>query len=81
MTHVNTEPHDIWDTTIGGRPRIGAVAERARRTSMNDVVMFSEMTGDRHAVSENASKTAPAKLLAVFVVDTGEKELTTPLEK
>lgn len=40
---------------------------------------FSEMPGDRHAVSANASKTKPAKLLAVFVVDTNEKELTTPL--
>ena len=36
------------------------------------------MLGDRHSVSENASKTEPAKLLAVFVVDTDEKELTTP---
>ncbi len=65
------------------------VLEGAIRTSVNDgpVVTyrtgesFSEMPGDRHAVSENASKTAPAKLLAVFVVDTNEKELTTPLEK
>ncbi|PYL90922.1 MAG: cupin domain-containing protein [Verrucomicrobia bacterium] len=42
---------------------------------------FSEMPGDRHSVSENASKTEPAKLLAVFVVDTDENELTTPYEK
>src|SRR5213076_1357007 len=42
---------------------------------------FSEMPGDRHSVSENASKTEPAKLLAVFVVDTDEKELTTPYEE
>jgi quercetin dioxygenase-like cupin family protein len=40
---------------------------------------FSEMPGDRHAVSANASKTKPAKLLAVFVVDTNETKLTTPL--
>jgi len=40
---------------------------------------FSEMPGDRHAVSANASQTEPAKLLAVFVVDTNEKDLTTPL--
>ena len=39
---------------------------------------FSELPGDRHAVSANASKTKPAKLLAVFVVDTNETELTTP---
>ena len=40
---------------------------------------FSEMPGDRHAVSANASETKPAKLLAVFVVDTSEKQLTFPL--
>ena len=37
---------------------------------------FSENPGDHHAVSENASKTKPARLLAVFVVDTDEKTLT-----
>ena len=52
------------------------VLEGAIRSSVNDgpVVTcrtgqsFSEMPGDRHSVSENASKTEPAKLLAVFVV-------------
>ncbi|CFW97361.1 Cupin domain protein [Candidatus Filomicrobium marinum] len=39
---------------------------------------FSENPGDRHDVSSNASATEPAKLLAVFIVDTDEKELTTP---
>jgi hypothetical protein len=36
------------------------------------------MPGDHHGVSENASDTQPARLLAVFVVDTDEKNLTTP---
>ena len=39
---------------------------------------FYETPGSRHPVSRNASKTKPAKLLAVFVVDTDDKELTTP---
>src|SRR3954447_12238791 len=41
---------------------------------------FSELPGDRHGVSANASETEPAKLLAVFVVDTSTKdtELTVP---
>ena len=39
---------------------------------------FSELPGERHSVSANASKTRPAKLLAVFVVDTNETELTIP---
>src|SRR5258708_5220685 len=41
-------------------------------------VFVSELPGDRHGVSANASKTKPAKLLAVFVVDTNETELTIP---
>jgi len=42
---------------------------------------FSEMPGDRHNVSANASATEPAKLLAVFVVNTNVTKLTTPIEK
>jgi quercetin dioxygenase-like cupin family protein len=63
------------------------VLEGAIRSQVNDGPAttykvgqsFSEMPGDRHAVSANASETEPAKLLAVFVVDTNETELTTPL--
>jgi len=40
---------------------------------------FSELPGDRHSVSANASQTNPAKLLAVFVLDTKETELVLPL--
>jgi len=65
------------------------VLEGAIRSSVNNGPIvtyrtgesFSEMPDDRHSVSANASKTEPAKLLAVFVVDTDEKELTTPYEK
>jgi quercetin dioxygenase-like cupin family protein len=65
------------------------VLEGAIRSQVNDGPVtvykagqnFSEMPGDRHAVSANASETEPAKLLAVFVVDTSEKELTIPLGK
>ena len=41
---------------------------------------FLRNPGSRHPVSRNASKTKPAKLLAVFVVDTDDKELTTPVK-
>jgi quercetin dioxygenase-like cupin family protein len=62
------------------------VLEGAIRSQVNDGPVttykagesFSELPGDRHAVSANASKTKPAKLLAVFVVDTSETELTIP---
>jgi quercetin dioxygenase-like cupin family protein len=42
---------------------------------------FYEPPGSSHPVSRNASKTKPAKLLAVFVVDTDEKELTTTVDQ
>jgi quercetin dioxygenase-like cupin family protein len=40
---------------------------------------FSELPGEVHRISANASETQPAKLLAVFVVNTNETELTIPL--
>ena len=62
------------------------VLEGAIRSQVNDGPVttykagqsFSELPGDRHGVSANASETQPAKLLAVFVVDTNETELTIP---
>jgi quercetin dioxygenase-like cupin family protein len=39
---------------------------------------FYETPGAHHLISRNASKTAPARLLAVFVVDTDDRALTTP---
>jgi quercetin dioxygenase-like cupin family protein len=41
---------------------------------------FYETPGSRHPISRNASKTNPARLLAVFVVDTNDSELTTPVQ-
>jgi Cupin domain len=64
------------------------VLEGAIRSQVNDGPVtiykagesFSEMPGDRHRVSSaNASETKQAKLLAVFLVNTNETELTIPL--
>lgn len=62
------------------------VLEGAIRSQVNDGPVkiykagenFSELPGDRHRVSANASETEPAKLLAVFVVNTNETVLTIP---
>src|SRR5262249_11242815 len=62
------------------------VLEGAIRSKVNDGAertyqageSWSERPGDHHQVSQNASTTAPAKLLAVFVVDTGEHEIVIP---
>jgi quercetin dioxygenase-like cupin family protein len=42
---------------------------------------FYEVPGSHHTISENASDTEPASLLAVFVVDSADKALTTPDSK
>jgi quercetin dioxygenase-like cupin family protein len=41
---------------------------------------WSEPPGAMHSISRNASKTEPAKLLAVFVLDTNDNPLTTPIK-
>ena len=41
---------------------------------------WSEPPNALHSISRNASKTEPAKLLAVFVLDTDDKALTTPVK-
>ena len=41
---------------------------------------WSEAPGAIHSISRNASKTQPAKLLAVFVLDANDKVLTTPIQ-
>jgi quercetin dioxygenase-like cupin family protein len=41
---------------------------------------WSEPPNASHTISRNASKTKPAKLLAVFVVDSDDKALTTPIK-
>ena len=41
---------------------------------------WSEPPGAIHSISRNASKTEPAKLLAVFILDTNDNPLTTPIK-
>ena len=40
------EGGDGWAGTRQGRPAVGAVSERSRRTGAADIAAFSEMTGD-----------------------------------
>ena len=42
---------------------------------------FYEIPGAHHRISENASDKEPASLLAVFVVDSKDRPLTTPDQK
>ena len=62
------------------------VLEGAIRSKVNDAPArvyqagesWTEQPGDHHQVSQNASTTAPAKLLAIFVVDTSERQIVIP---
>lgn len=72
---AHTHPHSAFI--------YATVLEGAVRSQVNDGPVtvyhagesFAEMPGDHHGVSANASDTEPAKLLAVFVVDTDETNL------
>ncbi len=75
--HTHAKSAFIYATVLEGavRSKVNDGPEKTYRRGES----FYEMPGDRHGVSANASATAPAKLLAVFVVDTNEKTLTMPM--
>ena len=62
------------------------VLEGAIRSKVNDEPektygvgeAWTEKPGDHHQVSHNASDTQPAKLLAIFVVDTADTKIVIP---
>ena len=39
-----------WTQTFAGQPVLGSRAERSRTTTMRDVEMFTEMTGDKNPI-------------------------------
>ena len=53
-----TESETARKQTLAGQPRMGARAERRRTTSMRDVEMFTEMTGDRNPIHYDADLAA-----------------------
>jgi quercetin dioxygenase-like cupin family protein len=56
------------------RSKVNDEAERTYQTGE----FWTEKPGDHHQVSKNASATEPAKLLAIFVVDTSDRQIVTP---
>jgi len=75
--HMHAKSAFIYATVLDGAIR--SQVNNGPVTTYKAGQNFSELPGDRHAVSANASKTKPARLLAVFVVDTNETELTIPI--
>ncbi|MDI7864668.1 cupin domain-containing protein [Rhizobiaceae bacterium n13] len=77
-SHTHPSSAFIYATVIEGaiRSQVNDGPVKVYRVGEN----WSEVPGDRHLVSANDSDSAPAKLLAVFVVDTGEKEIVLPMK-
>jgi quercetin dioxygenase-like cupin family protein len=75
--HIHAKSAFIYATVLDGeiKSQVNDGPVKVYRTGEN----WSENPGDRHGVSANASTTKPARILAVFVVDTSEKaeNLTT----
>lgn len=73
--HVHAKSAFIFATVLEGaiRSQVNNGPETIYRAGDS----WSEFPGDHHGVSANASTTEPARLLAVFVVDTNDTNLTT----
>ena len=72
--HIHAASAFVYATVLEGaiRNKINDKPEQVYHAGEN----FFEVPGDHHRVSANASDTQPMRMLAVFVVDTNEENLT-----
>lgn len=66
----------IYAYVVSGSIRSQVEGEPARTYQAGE--SWYEAPGAHHILAQNMSKTKPAKLLAVFIVDSTDKVLTTP---
>ncbi|HWU13163.1 MAG TPA: cupin domain-containing protein [Caulobacter sp.] len=78
-SHTHARSALIYATVLEGeiRSKVNDGPERTYHAGEN----WTELPGDHHGVSANASSTKPARILAVFVVDDQDQVLTTPDQK
>lgn len=78
-SHTHAKSAFIYATVIEGevRSKVNDRPEKTYRAGEN----WTELPGDHHVVSANASATKPARILAVFVVDDQDAVLTIPDQK
>ena len=74
--HTHPQSAFIYATVLEGaiRSKVNDGPEKVYRAGES----WAEVPGDHHVVSANASDTHPARLLAVFVVNTDDTKLVTP---
>ena len=77
--HRHAQSAFIYAYVLSGaiRSQVGDEPAKVYRASEG----FYEVPGAHHRISENASDKEPASLLAVFVVDSKDRPLTTPDQK
>ena len=77
--HTHAKSAFIYATVLEGsvRSSVNGAPEKTYKAGENWV----EEPGAFHGVSANASATEPARILAVFVVDTEDRELTRFVKK
>ncbi|SEM51675.1 Cupin domain protein [Luteibacter sp. UNCMF331Sha3.1] len=77
-SHPHKHAHSafIYAYVVSGRIVSQVEGQPARTYTAGE--SFHEDPGAHHLAARNPSSTEPAKLLAVFVVDSDEKALTTP---
>ena len=75
-SHRHPSSAFIYATVLEGeiRSKVNDAPEHVYKAGES----WTEVPGDHHQVSANASSTQPARLLAIFVVDTAEKEILIP---
>jgi quercetin dioxygenase-like cupin family protein len=74
--HRHARSAFIYAHVLSGEIQSAIDGEPARAYRAGE--SWFENPGAHHRVSANASDTVPARLLAVFIVDTGDDDLTTP---
>jgi quercetin dioxygenase-like cupin family protein len=76
LPHRHAASAFIYAYVVSGEIRSAVDAEPARVYRAGEG--WFEQPGAHHVVSENASETQPARLLAIFIVDEKDELLTTP---
>ncbi|WP_044872762.1 cupin domain-containing protein [Pseudomonas sp. LFM046] len=78
-SHTHPKSAFIYATVLEGQVRssVNGSPEKVYKAGEH----FVEEPGSFHGVSANASETEPARLMAVFVLNSNEKELVTPAKK
>ncbi|MGE1173408.1 cupin domain-containing protein [Pseudomonas sp. BW7P1] len=78
-SHTHPKTAFIYATVLEGSFRIKVKGEPEKIYHVGE--NFVEEPGSVHLVSANASDTEPARLLAVFVLDSDETSIVTPLKQ